>query len=572
MPRPIDDPAVPNAGAGDGSDIGAVEFVAEGPQTAAHLVVTTVADTDDGACTYLHCTLREAINAANTMPGSNTIGFAAPVTGAILLTSPLPAVTDSVLVQGPAAPWPLTVDGNKTHRVFSFLAGESTLSGLTIRNGYFSGAPGGAAIFNQAGLSVADCTLWENRAAANPLSVGTSGTGGAVYNSGVMTFQGCTFRGNSAAGSSGVSSSTRPGTGGSGAGGVFNDLGATLSLSRCTVYQNSGTGGSGGNAPNGGATGGTGCGGVYNQGTLTVTSCTFNLNSGVGGPGGTGLITGPVGTAGGALGQRAAAGTNMVRNTILWGNLATGSSAGPDTVGDFNSGGYNLLGSSQGGSGFTATGDEVGSDPNLGPLARNLGPTETMAVFLDSAALDKGHSFGLELDQRGLLRRADSPASANAPGGDGTDIGAFEFSPTSLWDINKDHKEDLDSDGDSMPDYFEIFYGLNLLDPNDAAGDMDGDGNSNLDEFWQGTDPRDPASLLRITAIWQNGKDIELTFAPAQSERSYELQRKDGLTSGEWGSIYGVAPLSPHTVGTAQFTDPTISGSTVRFYRVRVRF
>jgi hypothetical protein len=517
----------------------------------------------------LHCTLREAINVANAMPGSNTITFAPTVTGAILLTSPLPGVTASLLVQGPGAR-NLAVDGNNSHRVFSFLAGESTLSGLTIRKGYVSGAPGGAGILNQAGLSVTDCTLAENRAAANPLSVGGSGTGGAVYNSGVMALQGCTLRGNSAAGGSGVSSSTRPGTGGTGTGAVFNDFGAMLTLSRCTVYQNSGAGGPGGNAPDGGANGGSGCGGVFNQGTLTVTSCTFSLNSAMGGPGGTGLIPGPVGTAGGALGQSAGAGTNMVRNSIVWGNLASGSSAGTETLGNFRSGGYNLLGTSQGGSGFTAPGDQVGSDPNLGSLFPNGGETDTMAVFLDSAALDKGHSFGLQWDQRGVHRRADSPASANAPGGDGTDIGAFEFSPTRTWDIDGDHKEDPDSDGDRMPDYFEIFYGLNLLDPTDATSDMDGDGKTNREEFWQGTDPRDPASALRITTIWRNGNNIELTFAPAIPERTYYLERQDGLGSAEWGLINGVAPLTPPAAGTAQFTDPTISGSALRFYRIRV--
>ena len=45
-----------------------------------------------------------------------------------------------------------------------------------------------------------------------------------------------------------------------------------------------------------------------------------------------------------------------------------------------------------------------------------------------------------------------------------------------------------DTDGDGMPDGWEIQYGLNPL-VNDAASDKDGDGTSNLDEYLQGRDP-----------------------------------------------------------------------------------
>lgn len=46
-----------------------------------------------------------------------------------------------------------------------------------------------------------------------------------------------------------------------------------------------------------------------------------------------------------------------------------------------------------------------------------------------------------------------------------------------------------DSDGDNMPDGFEIFNDLNPVDPSDAGGDLDGDGLSNLDEYLNGIDP-----------------------------------------------------------------------------------
>jgi hypothetical protein len=53
------------------------------------------------------------------------------------------------------------------------------------------------------------------------------------------------------------------------------------------------------------------------------------------------------------------------------------------------------------------------------------------------------------------------------------------------------NEEPLDSDGDGMPDNWELLWGFDPFDATDAAEDADGDGVSNLDEYLQGTNPAD---------------------------------------------------------------------------------
>ena len=50
----------------------------------------------------------------------------------------------------------------------------------------------------------------------------------------------------------------------------------------------------------------------------------------------------------------------------------------------------------------------------------------------------------------------------------------------------------LDADGDGLPDDWEKKYGLNVNDPTDAAGDLDHDDFTNLEEYNAKTDPTDP--------------------------------------------------------------------------------
>ena len=51
---------------------------------------------------------------------------------------------------------------------------------------------------------------------------------------------------------------------------------------------------------------------------------------------------------------------------------------------------------------------------------------------------------------------------------------------------------DLDSDGDGMPDWWEILYGLNPYNPDDANDDPDNDEVTNLLEYIYNTNPTNP--------------------------------------------------------------------------------
>ena len=47
----------------------------------------------------------------------------------------------------------------------------------------------------------------------------------------------------------------------------------------------------------------------------------------------------------------------------------------------------------------------------------------------------------------------------------------------------------VDTDGDGMPDVWEVRYGLNPNDPGDAVKDCNGDGYTNIEKYINGIDP-----------------------------------------------------------------------------------
>uniref|UniRef100_UPI0018674CE5 sialidase family protein n=1 Tax=Luteolibacter marinus TaxID=2776705 RepID=UPI0018674CE5 len=120
----------------------------------------------------------------------------------------------------------------------------------------------------------------------------------------------------------------------------------------------------------------------------------------------------------------------------------------------------------------------------------------------------------------------------------------------------------LDSDGDSMPDAWEILHGL---DPgtNDAGLDPDGDGQRNVDEYAAGTDPLLAGSVLRIKRIAREDT-IELEWSSVPG-KSYAIEQSGDLQL--WESPEGIEEI------TASSPVSTLSlpadAAPSRFLRVR---
>ncbi|HTD64967.1 MAG TPA: hypothetical protein VK846_00350, partial [Candidatus Limnocylindria bacterium] len=100
-----------------------------------------------------------------------------------------------------------------------------------------------------------------------------------------------------------------------------------------------------------------------------------------------------------------------------------------------------------------------------------------------------------------------------------------------------------DTDGDGMPDSYELANSFNKDDPTDAAQDADGDGMTNLQEFLAGTNPRDAASALRLTRIARQSNDVVLTFLSATG-KIYAVQLATNLPPAFWQTLTNVGPLS----------------------------
>ena len=407
-----------------GPVIAAILLLAAGSAHSDTLTVTNTSDHAVGVCDATDCTLREAITAAQ--PG-DVIQFAPSVTGTITLTLGQLSIDRNLTITGPGARV-LAVSGNSASRVFLIVRNiTAAISGLTIRDGSASPHPNdsptstvrmGGGIFNDGNLTLVACRITGNTAVSGAtFGDQVSGAGIVNYIASTLTMRDCELSHNVAR--------CRDAFGG----GLYNI--GTATLTNCTVSSNqievlssqTTTGrGAGIRNARSGSFGGPNPYNIYGAATLNLINCTITNNSFVAGPAGLQRI-------GGGIQKSFDAPTNL-RNTIVAGNNATDR---PDVATEgttaFNSQGHNLIGITDGSSGWVAN-DLIGTaaDPRPAGLAtttpaNNGGPTDTHALLSSSQARDAGDDavlaapFGLTTDQRGYPRLI----------GSHVDIGAFEF-------------------------------------------------------------------------------------------------------------------------------------------------
>ncbi len=330
------------------------------PQTVTSVIVdddALVLNTNDSG----YGSLRQAMINANSQGGPQVIDMN-PVTGEIILESPLPEIYNSLTFTGPGADL-LTISGNNLYRVFYVNnGGTASFIDLTIANGRGHDEPVGSGIYNNGSTVQLTNSVVRNNSASG-------GSGGGIFNlGGVLNIVSSTISNNY---------SSLEG------GGIWNS--GTLNITNSTISGNQVYTAT----PYGG-------GGIYNSGTATLSNTTVSDN----------LISSPFefpSTGGGIAND---GGTVNAKNSLIAGNRRINADY-PDFSGILTSGGYNLIGDTTGGSGFAVT-DILNVNPLLDPLAIGGGTTPTHRLQPGSPAIDAGNaSFPspyispLPFDQRG---------------------------------------------------------------------------------------------------------------------------------------------------------------------------
>ena len=322
-----------------------------------------------------------AIDSANTMGGGTldlssgcTYTLTQPATATPNGPDGLPPITTAIAIHGHGATITRGGTSPPAFRIFEVAyTGALAIDHLTVSGGGGADTAGGG-IFNAGAVTVTSSTISGN-------SAGSGGAGGGIYNSdfGELTVTESTISGNVAFNG----------------GGIVNSNNGTVTVIQGTISGNLAS---------------VGGGGIFNAvGTLTVIQSTISANL--------------AGSVGGGIYNFGGTELTLTR-TIVANNLSG------NCVGSITDGGYNLEDTNA--CGFSQSTSLIDTDPRLGPLQDNGGPTFTHALLPGSTAIDKGRSAGLTTDQRGtgFPRTFDDPAIPNAGGGDGTDIGAFEVQST----------------------------------------------------------------------------------------------------------------------------------------------
>ena len=323
-----------------------------------HATTLTVINNNDNGTG----SLRQALADAHE---GDTIDFGPALKGeTITLTTAELVINKSITISG-LGPNLLAVSRAQNapaFRIFNLMPGRSvTIQGLTISNGL---APqfgcGGGILDEGSSLFLIDCTVSGNS---------TDGTGGGICAdaNATLTIDSSTLSGNYAGDYGGgiantgtltINNSTLGGNRGEfAAGAILNGFNgdASLTVSNSTLSGNT-------TQLHGG--------GIFNGGQSIISNSTLSNNSGM--------------TAGAIVNRL---GTLDIESTILnSGELGPNISNDSGTV---TSHGYNLS-SDDGGGVLNGPGDQINTNPVLGPLQNNGGPTFTHELLPSSPAIDAG--------------------------------------------------------------------------------------------------------------------------------------------------------------------------------------
>jgi hypothetical protein len=222
------------------------------------------------------------------------------------------------------------------------------------------------------------------------------------------------------------------------------------------------------------------------------------------------------------------------------------------------------------------------SNNGAGAAAPVAATTQPGINYRLTVPMDSARSLKADLTSGGSLRQ-------NQPFQLKVQIGAITYLPIEMvlsrpiGDPAGTSRLDLtlgvDSDGDGLPDAWEIANGLNPNDPNDGNSDADGDGISNRDEYLAGTYAFDPNDGFRLSLINVDADRSQLEFLAIRG-RTYTVQASLDFTS--WhpvafrvvtGGVPGTLQdnYSATDVRTLRIEVPASTGATNRYFKAVVQ-
>jgi hypothetical protein len=120
-----------------------------------------------------------------------------------------------------------------------------------------------------------------------------------------------------------------------------------------------------------------------------------------------------------------------------------------------------------------------------------------------------------------------------------------------------------DGDGDGLADAWELAY-FGSSTAGEREVDSDGDGALNWQEQIAGTDPTNPASVLRLTGAAQGDGPLRLSF-DAIAARAYSIQSSEELRPGTWSTVL---QFPARTTNWSPFLFDPAPSPQRRFYRI----